>query len=202
MQVKPPRSMCWHPPGGAQPFPASPAGGQHPFSCSPCSWELLEDGFVAVVFPGEAGSASLMVQVTSHPLGALGTASSPGGAPRGLRPQRKPHAQLRGDTSHQVPSPWPCFLGGSWPWRAHTAGGPQPSGQPARGGSGRYRLQEAGARSCAEPAPLGREEGKEGEKQISTIGKICSDSPAGALLPLLQEIRVRVLQRKTTRRNT
>lgn len=45
-------------------------------------------------------------------------------------------------------------------------------------------------------------EGKEKKKKILTVGKICLDSPAGTLPLLLQEIPVRVLQRKTTRRNT
>lgn len=59
--------------------------------------------------------------------------------------------------------------------------------------------------SSAEPLPHGRKKRKRGnrkEKKIPTIGKICPDFQAGALPPLLQEIPVRVLQRKTTRRNT
>lgn len=79
-------------------------------------------------------------------------------------------------------------------------------------GSESYRLQEAGAQGgLGFSAPLqsnlrmgGKilKEVKEKKKKIRTIGKICSVSPAGTLPLLLQEIPVRVLQRKTTRRNT
>lgn len=68
---------------------------------------------------------------------------------------------------------------------------------PAQGGSRgiTYRRQARkaarGSPSSAEPPLYGREKRKRGqrkEKKIPTIGKICSNSPARALPPLLQEI--------------
>lgn len=107
-----------------------------------------------------------------------------------------------GTPATECQAPGPVFSG------AHGHGGPtllvvpSPAGSPCGAAAGgiAYRGQ-APAPAQSQRRSEGKKE-KRGEKQISTIGKICSDSPAGALLPLLQEIRVRVLQRKTTRRNT
>lgn len=74
------------------------------------------------------------------------------------------------------------------------------AGGPTQGSSGRYRLQWS-APGSGLPAWKGKRK-RGGKRKILTKGNICSNSPAGALLVLWQEICVRVLQRKTTRRNT
>lgn len=109
--------------------------------------------------------------------------------------------------AHQSPGCFPEQVRGQ---RVCTAGGLQASGETLHGTAARGIAYRSQAHRVAQGSPLlsrvtaaqkGEKRGKK-RKKILTIGKICSNSPAGALPPLLQEIPVRVLQRKTTRRNT
>lgn len=108
-------------------------------------------------------------------------------------------------TAHQSLGCFPEQVRGQ---KIRIAGGLQAGGQTPHRAAVRGIAYRRQAHGFAAPLQSQRsmerkkEEGKENKIEISSIGKICSNSPAGVLQPLLQEIPVRVLQRKTTRRNT